>query len=147
MLLWYGLFDHKLIFLHREKSLPCGDGSCKGGSSHLGSQFSCLFRIVIIKNLPISPILESSYPPPLFLNFNFHCNLSNFEIEDLERLMFSLSCLHLSPSAPDARTQSLSSLGLFTVLSFFVVLSNHSNQVPFFPTKKSQAPLKVKSFA
>ena len=47
------------------------------------------------------------------------------------------------------RAWSLSYLGLFTIKSFFVVLSNHSNQVSFFTTNfvwKSQV-LKVKAFA
>ena len=64
--------------------------------------------------------------------------------------MSSLTRLHLSPSNPDARAQSLSSLGLFIVKSFFLALSNLFVPVPFFPTnfvQKSQVPFYVKSFA
>ena len=45
--------------------------------------------------------------------------------------------------------RSLSSSGLFTVKSFFVVLSNHFDPIPFLPTNfvwKSHVPLNVKSF-
>ena len=47
---------------------------------------------------------------PFSWNFNFHHNLSNFEIVDLECLMRSLDCMHLSTSALDARSWSLCSL-------------------------------------
>ena len=67
-------------------------------------------------------------------NFNFHGKVSDFEIEDLERIISSLTHFHLSPSTPHARVWSLSSLGLFTVKSFFVALSNHSDPVPFIPS-------------
>ena len=96
------------------------------GDQPLGSQFLSLFKIVTIKNLPISSFRGSSY---LFSwNFNFRYNLSEFEIEDLERLMSFLTRLHLSPSVPDARAWSLSSSGLFTVKSFFVALSSLFDQ-------------------
>ena len=71
-----------------------------------------------------------------------------FEIEDLECLMRSLDCLHLSPSVLDVKSWSLSSSGLFTVKSFFLALSQFSGS-PVFPTKfiwNSQVPFKVKSF-
>ena len=61
------------------------------------------------RDLPILSILKSTYP--FSWNFNFRRNLSDFKIEDLERLMYSLTCLHLSPFTLDARTWSLSSLG------------------------------------
>ncbi|RVW38668.1 hypothetical protein CK203_077505 [Vitis vinifera] len=86
---------------------------------------------------------------PFSWNFNFCRNLSDSEIEDLERLMRSLDCMHLSTSASDARSWSLLSLGLFTVKSFFTALSQMSDSSPFFPTKfvwKSQVPFKVKAF-
>lgn len=63
--------------------------------------------------------------------------------------MSSLAHLHLFPSVLDARAWSLSSSGLFTVESFFLVLSHHSNPTPFFPTNcvwKSQVSFKVRSF-
>ena len=94
---------------------------------------------------------QSSRPLiPSFLNFSFRHNLFYFEIEDLKRLMFFLTCLHLSPSIPDARVWSLSYSSLFTVKSFYLALSNHANPAPLFCTNfvwKSQVSFKVKSFA
>ena len=92
------------------------------GDQPLGSQFSGLFRIVTIKKLPISSILGSSYP--FSWNFNFHRNLFDFKIEDLKRLMSSLTCLLLSPSTPNARAWSSSSSGLFIVKFFFVIVQS-----------------------
>ena len=52
------------------------------GDQPLGSQYPRLFRVVTNKNIHISSILGSTR---LFSwNFNFHCNLSDPEIEDLE---------------------------------------------------------------
>ena len=118
------------------------------GDQLLGSQFSRLFRIVTIKNLPISSILGSTHP--FSWNLNFRRNLSNYETEELESLMSSLACLHLTPSVQDARTWSSSSSRLFTVNSFFLVLSYLFDSSPGFPTNfvwKSQVPFKVESFA
>ena len=111
----------------------------------LGSQFLRLFKIVIVKNLPISFILGFTFP--FSWNFNFLRNLSDFEIEELEKPMFSLA---LTPSVSNARAWSLSSLGLFIVKFFFLVLSHLSDSIPSFSTNfvwKSQVPFKVKSFA
>ena len=113
----------------------------------MGFQYPRLFGVVTDKNILISSILGSTRP--FSLNFNFRCNLSDSEIEDLESLMRSLDCLHLSPSVLDARTRSLSSSGLFTVKFFFLALSHLSNSSPIFPTKfvwNFQVPFKVKSF-
>ena len=113
----------------------------------LGSQYPRLLRVVTDKNILISSILGSTLP--LSWNFNFHRNLSDFEIEDLEGLMRSLDCLHLSSSVSDARSWSLSYSKLFTVKSFFFALSQCSGSPPVFPTKfvwNSQVPFKVKSF-
>ena len=117
------------------------------GDQILKDQYPRLFRVVMDKNIPISSILGSSRP--FTWNFNFRRNLSDFEIEDLERLMRSLDCMHISTSASDARSWSLCSSGLFTVKSFFTGLSQMSDSSPFFPTKfvwKSQVPFKVKAF-
>ena len=57
--------------------------------------------------------------------------------------------MHISTSASDARSWSLSSSGLFTVKSFFIALSQMPDLSPFFPTKfvwNSQVPFKVKVF-
>ena len=42
-------------------------------------------------------------------------NLTDLEIEDLERFMSSLNRMHLSSTIPDATAWSLSSLGLFSI--------------------------------
>ena len=59
---------------------------------------------------------------------NFHRNLTYLEIESLERLMSSLTLVHLSPSVLDTRAWSLSSLVLFSII--FLVLSNLSIPSP-----------------
>ncbi|RVX20143.1 Transposon TX1 uncharacterized 149 kDa protein [Vitis vinifera] len=77
------------------------------GDQPLGTQYPRLFRVVLDKNIPISSVLGSTRP--FSWNLNFHRNLSDSEIEDLEGLMRSLDGLHLSPSVPDARFWPLSS--------------------------------------
>ena len=72
----------------------------------LGVQYPRILRVVTDKNTPISSILSSTRPFPW--NFNFHRNLSDYEIEDLEGLMRSLDRLYLSPLVPDMRSWSLS---------------------------------------
>ncbi|RVX05015.1 putative mitochondrial protein [Vitis vinifera] len=117
------------------------------GDQPLKSQYPRLFRVVTDKNSPIFSILGSARP--FSWNFNFRHNLSDSEIEDLECLMQSLDCMHLSTSASNARSWSLSSPGLFTVKSFFIALSQVLDLSPCFPTKfvcNSQVPFKVKSF-
>ncbi|RVW36770.1 Transposon TX1 uncharacterized 149 kDa protein [Vitis vinifera] len=117
------------------------------GDQILKDQYPRLFRVVMDKNIPISSILGSSRP--FSWNFNFRRNLTDSEIEDLERLMHSLDCMNLSTSTSDARSWSLCSSGLFTVKSFFTALSQMPDSSPFFPTKfvwKSQVPFKVKAF-
>nr|CAN83685.1 hypothetical protein VITISV_003813 [Vitis vinifera] len=86
---------------------------------------------------------------PFSWNLNFHRNLTDSKIEDLEGLMQSLDGLHLSPSAPNARFWPLSSSGLFSVKSFFLALSQFSGSPQAFLSKfvwNSQVPFKVKSF-
>ena len=85
------------------------------------------------KNIPISSILGSTRP--FSWNFNFHRNLTDSEIEELERLMHSLDCMNLSTSASDARSWSLLSSGMFTVKSFFTALSQMSDSSPLIPYK------------
>ncbi|RVW92839.1 LINE-1 retrotransposable element ORF2 protein [Vitis vinifera] len=117
------------------------------GDQPLGVRFPRLLRVVMDKNIPISSILGSTRP--FSWNFNFHRNLSDSEIEDLESLMRSLDHIHLSPSVPDKRSWSLSSSELFTVKSFFLALSQISGLPSVFPTKlvwNSQVPFKIKSF-
>ncbi|KAJ9685133.1 hypothetical protein PVL29_017245 [Vitis rotundifolia] len=117
------------------------------GNQPLGVRYPRLLRVVTDKNIPISSILGSTRP--FSWNFNFRRNLSDPEIEDLESLMRSLDHFHLSPSAPDMRSWSLSPTGLFTVKSFFLALSQCSGLPSVFPTKlvwNSQVPFKIKSF-
>ena len=99
------------------------------------------------KNISISSILGSTYP--FSWKFNFRRNFSDSEIEDLEGPMRSLDGLHFSPSGSDARSWSLSSLGLFAVKYFFLALSQFSGSTSVFPTKfiwNSQVPFTVKAF-
>ncbi|RVW78844.1 hypothetical protein CK203_043107, partial [Vitis vinifera] len=77
------------------------------GDQTLKGQYPRLFRVVMDKNIPISSILGSSRP--FSWNFNFRRNLTDSEIEDLERLMHSLDCMNLSNSASDARSWFLCS--------------------------------------
>ena len=90
------------------------------GDPPLCSQFLGLYRVILVKDLTVSVVLGNSYL--LFWNFNFRCDLSDIEIELLERLMSSLSLVHLSPIV-DSKVWSLSFSGLFTVKSFFLALS------------------------
>ena len=70
-----------------------------------------------MKNLTVSVVFDNSYP--LSWNFNFRHNLTDVEIQLFQRLMFSLSSMHLSSSVANLKTWSMSSSGLFTVKSFF----------------------------
>ena len=99
----------------------------------MGTQYPRLFKVVVDKNIPISSVLGPTCP--FSWNLNFRRNLSDYEIEDLEGLMWSLDGLHLSPSVPDARFWPLSSSGLFSVKSFFLALSQFLGSPLVFPTK------------
>ena len=76
--------------------------------------------------------MGSDSPP---WNLFSHRNLTYLEFEDLERLMTSLSNVHMSPLVTDARAWVPSSSGVFSVKSFFLALTNLSDSVPFYPTK------------
>ena len=54
----------------------------------------------------------------VFLNHNFCCNLTDLEIELIERLMFSLNVVQLSSSTMDSRGWCLSLIGSFSVTSW-----------------------------
>ncbi|RVW41858.1 putative ribonuclease H protein [Vitis vinifera] len=87
---------------------------------------------------------------PLSWNFNFRRNLTDSEIDLLQRLMSSLHSVLLSPSSSDSRAWSLSSSGSFSVKSFFYALSKDSNPLMFLPAKflwSSKVPSKVKALA
>ena len=117
------------------------------GDQIFKDQYPRLFRVVMDKSVPIYSILGSARP--FSWNFNFRCNLTDYEIEDLKRLMRSIDCMNLSTSASDARSWSLLPSGLFTVKSFFTALSQTPDSSPLFPSKfvwKSQVPFKVKVF-
>ena len=116
------------------------------GNQTLCSQFADLYRVISVKNLTVSNVLGNS--SPLSWNFNFRRNLTDSEIDLLQILMSSLSFVLFSPSSSDSRAWSLSSLGLFSVKSFFLALSKVSNPILFLPTKflwSSKAPSKVKA--
>ena len=101
-----------------------------------------------MKNLTVSIVLGNSFS--LYWNFNFCRNLTDIEIELLQRIMSSLSSMHFSPSVADSIAWSLSSSSLFSVKSFFLALSNFSNPILFLLDKflwSSKAPSKVKAFA
>ena len=72
------------------------------GDQPLRSQYPRLFRVVTDKNILISSILGSAQS--FSWNFNFRRNLFDSKIEDLECLMQSLDCMHLSTLALDARS-------------------------------------------
>ena len=74
-----------------------------------------------MRNLIISMVLGLSSPSTL--NLNFRCNLSNTEIESLQRLLFSIGSVQLSSSTADSRGSSLPSIGLFIVKSVYLDLS------------------------
>ena len=119
-------------------------GKICGGEINYVFTLLRFYRVIIMKNLTISTILGN--PFSLSWNLNFYHNLIDLEIENLKRLMSSLTFMHLSPSVTVTRAWSLSSLGLFLVKSFFLALSNLSNPIPFFPTNffmEINGPIKV----
>ncbi|RVW44362.1 LINE-1 retrotransposable element ORF2 protein [Vitis vinifera] len=83
----------------------------------LKDQYPRLFRVVMDKNIPISSILGSSRP--FSWNFNFRRNLTDSEIEDLDRLMHSLDSLSQMPvSSPSFPTKRISRSSLPSLLSY-----------------------------
>ncbi|WKA04126.1 hypothetical protein VitviT2T_022186 [Vitis vinifera] len=118
------------------------------GNQTLCSQFADLYRVISVKNLTVSNVLGNSLP--LSWNFNFRRNLTDSEIDLLQRLMSSLNFVLLSPSSSDSRVWSLSSSSSFSVKSFLYALSKVSNPLMFLPAKflwSSKAPSKVKALA
>ena len=114
----------------------------------LCSQFADLYRVIFVKNITVSNVLGNSFP--LSWNFNFRRNLTDSEIDLLQRLISSLSSVFFSPSLADSRTWSLSSSDLFSVKFFFLALSKVSNPILFLSAKflwSSKAPPKVKALA
>ena len=69
------------------------------GNQTLCSQFVDIYRVISMKNLIVSNVLGNSFP--LSWNFNFRCNLTDLEIDLLQRLMSSLSSVLFSPSLAD----------------------------------------------
>ncbi|RVW16200.1 putative ribonuclease H protein [Vitis vinifera] len=118
------------------------------GNQTLCAQFAELYRVISVRNLTVSNVLGNSFP--LSWNFNFRRNLTDSEIDFLQRLMSSLHSVLLSPSSSDSRAWSLSSSGSFSVKSFFYALSKDSNPLMFLPAKflwSSKVPSKVKTLA
>ncbi|RVX13392.1 Transposon TX1 uncharacterized 149 kDa protein [Vitis vinifera] len=71
------------------------------GNQTLCSQFANLYRVISVKNLTVSNVLGNSLP--LSWNFIFRRNLTDSEIDLLQRLMSSLHSVLLSPSSSDSR--------------------------------------------
>ena len=96
---------------------------------------TALFTIpgIFIRNLAILVVLDSSRPSTM--NLNFRRNLTDTGIECLQRFLFSLGCVHLSPSTADSRVWSLSSTSLFYVKYFFLALSLTPTPMLFHPPK------------
>ena len=101
------------------------------GNQTLCSQFADLYRVIYVKNLTVSNVIDNSFP--LTWNFNFRRNLTDLEIDLFQRLMSSLSSVLFSPSSADSRAWSLSSSGLFSMKFFFLALSKVSNPILFLP--------------
>ncbi|RVX09326.1 LINE-1 retrotransposable element ORF2 protein [Vitis vinifera] len=98
----------------------------------------------------IAQVFQEFSPFVRLVNFNFRRNLTDSEIDLLQRLMSSLHSVLLSPSSSDSRAWSLSSSGSFSVKSFFYALSKDSNPLVFLPAKflwSSKVPSKVKALA
>ena len=74
-------------------------------------------------------VLGNSFP--LSWNFNFRCNLTDTEIDLLQRIMSFLSSVLFSSSLADSRAWSLSSSSLFSVRLFFLALSKVLNPILF----------------
>ena len=111
-------------------------------------QFPSLFRVTTTKNYPISIILGNN--TSLSWDLTFHYNLIDTEIEDLERAMFLFSLVHLTPSVLDAKGWVLSSLGIFSVKSFFSALDFSLDSIHFYQANflwKSRVPSKIRVFA
>ena len=71
------------------------------GEQPLYIQYSNLYRVTHMTNLTILVVLGHS--PPSTLSLNFRCNLSNAEIERLQRLLISIGFVQLSSSPVDSR--------------------------------------------
>ena len=82
------------------------------------------------KNLSISAIFGNDTSTSWDLIFRY--NLTNVEIEDLERLMSLLSHVHLTPSILDVKVWVPSSSGGFLLKSFLLVSSNFLYSTPFY---------------
>ena len=71
------------------------------GNQTLCSQFADLYRVVSMKNPIVSNVLGNSLP--LSWNFKFLGNLTDSEIDLLQRLLSSLNFVRFSPSSSDSR--------------------------------------------
>ena len=145
--------DHCICFLGFLRSYPfCGGRWARirfwedlWGNQPLCRQFPNLFRVVIVRNALISSIIDTSFPS---WNLSFRHNLTDVEIEDLEKVL-SFSHVLLILSIPDMRDW-LSPFGIFAVKSLLSILFNLLALVLFSWTKliwQSKAPSKVKAFA
>ena len=79
----------------------------RSGEQPLSLQFASLYRVTSVRNLTISEVLGGSYPSSW--NLSFRRNLTDQEIQMLERLMFSLNVVRLSSSIMDSCLPSVHS--------------------------------------
>ena len=118
------------------------------GDQPLCVQFPSLFKVTTTKNCLISTILGNN--TLLSRDLVFCRNLTDTEIEYLERLTSLLSNVHLPLYISDTRSWIPSSSGVFSVKSFFSISSYSPDSVPFYPTNflwNSKVPSKVKAFS
>ncbi|RVW34547.1 Transposon TX1 uncharacterized 149 kDa protein [Vitis vinifera] len=87
------------------------------GNQTLCSQFADLYRVISVKNLTVSNVLGNSLP--LSWNFNFRRNLTDSEIDLLQRLMSSLNSV-LFPLLHQTQERGLCLRQAFSVKSFFL---------------------------
>ena len=86
----------------------------------------------------------------LEVEYSFQHNLSDAEIESLQRLLISIGFVQLSSFIVDSRDWPLSPTSLFTMKSFYLALSMTPSITLFHPAKflwSSKVPSKVKAFA
>ncbi|RVX06252.1 Transposon TX1 uncharacterized 149 kDa protein [Vitis vinifera] len=108
-----------------------------------------LYRVISVKK-PHCLKMSLAIPYHCLEILTFAANLTDSEIDLLQRLMSSLNSVLFSPSSSDSKAWSLSSSGSFSVKSFFCALSKVSNPLMFLPAKflwSSKVPSKVKALA
>ena len=85
------------------------------------------------KNFPISATLDNNTPS--FWDLIFRLNLTNVEIEDLERLKSLLSQIHMTPPAPRCKSLHTMFSRVFSIKLFLSASSISSYFVSFYLAK------------